>query len=486
MLVAVSLFIQKLGLEEYGLFSLVGIVGSVNAFTNLGLNVSLVRFLAIQGKTDESTNDIVVNLFIVLFAASLVCILGILLSPQLLRWLLGVPPARIDEATDLFTLLLIANIPLLLGQTLTGIFDSLMKIYVTNLLNLLYSGLYWGVVAGTLVLGGSLRVIGISILVATAIWFIVTLSVSLLVWGPIKPNFALKPLVASASKQLGYGIQVATSTSIGILFEPVTKILLSHLGGSQEIGFIDIGFRVKNQIWGFVNKLLYTFYPAVARMTDREKIGNLINDLEQKTMYFVIPMVSIVLTIALPLATIWIRVDTQIVAITIAIISSAHLLFSSTITPYYQYLVAKGFASRTIVLQAINVGVNSIVLLLFYPSVGYPAAVVANAGAILASCVVTLLYQHHEFGLSLFLPWNNMLRLALVLTATSVIGFGLLFLIGSNFFCIAAIIIVLPLCATMLYRWARLASWDDVHRYFGSDSRISMFLGYVFVGTPRE
>ncbi len=485
MLVAVSLFVQKLGFGGYGLFSLVSIVGSVNVFANLGLNVSLVRFLAIQGKTGESDNDIVVNLFIVLVVASLFCIIGIMLSPPLLQWVLGVPPTRMNEAKVLFTFLLIANVPLLLGQAATGILDSLMKVYISNILNLLYSGLYWGVVAGTLLLGGSLGVIGMSVLIATAIWCIVSLTVSLLVWGPIKPSFALRPLAASASKQLGYGIQVVTSTSIGILFEPVTKILLSHLGGSQEIAFIDIGFRVKNQIWGFVGKLLYTFYPVVARMTDRGKIRYLINDLEQKTVYFIVPIVSMVVTIALPLATIWIGANTHTVAITIAVISSSHLLFSSTITPYYQYLVAKGFATRTIVLQVINVGVNSLLLIAFYPSIGYPAAVAANAGAILVSCVVTLLYQQSDVGLTAFSPRRTMLQPALVLVATIGIGFSVLYLIGSNIYSIVVIAIVLPISTVLFYRRFRVISWEDIDRYFGVETRVAKIVGCVFTTIPR-
>jgi O-antigen/teichoic acid export membrane protein len=486
MLVAVSLFIRKLGTEQYGLFSLVGVVGSINVFTGLGLNVSLVRFLSVQGRTDESSTDILVNFVILFLVASLIALLGIPWSPQILRWLMGVPVAQLSDASDLFALCLIANVPLLIGQTFTGLLDAVMKVYLTNLLSLMYATLYWGLIAVSVFFDGSLHMVGISVVVAAAVWCLAAFVVGMFVWKPVRPNLGFRALTTSAGKQVRYGIQVATSTSIGILFEPVTKVLLSHLGGSQDIAFIDIGFRVKNQVWGFVSKIQYTFYPAVARMSDHKKIGFLINDLEQKTILFSIPIIAVIVTVALPLTSVWIRLDSQLIAFTIASVTSAHLLFSSTITPYYQYLIAKGFASRTIVLQIVNVGANGLVLLLGYQYFGYPIAVLANTTAIFASCVVALLFQRREFGLSFLYPLRRMLRALFVLLAAIIVGFVMVWRIDQDVVCIAAIVITLPSCTVILFRYAKLLTWEDINLYADPGSRVLKILGHMFAGSPRE
>ena len=61
--VTIPVFIRKLGADNYGIFSIISIVGSVNVFANLGLNISLIKFLAEQGKSKESDHDIIVTIF---------------------------------------------------------------------------------------------------------------------------------------------------------------------------------------------------------------------------------------------------------------------------------------------------------------------------------------------------------------------------------------------------------------------------------------
>ena len=60
--IAIPIFIKMLGSESYGVFALVMVVGNLNSFTNLGLTSALVKFIAEQGRNDESKIDITVNL----------------------------------------------------------------------------------------------------------------------------------------------------------------------------------------------------------------------------------------------------------------------------------------------------------------------------------------------------------------------------------------------------------------------------------------
>ena len=55
---SIPVFIHKLGTDLYGVFALVSVIGNLNLFTNLGLDVSLTKFIAEQGKSTESDKDI--------------------------------------------------------------------------------------------------------------------------------------------------------------------------------------------------------------------------------------------------------------------------------------------------------------------------------------------------------------------------------------------------------------------------------------------
>ena len=151
--VTIPTFVRLLGTEAYGVFSLVALVGSVNIFANLGLNSSLIRFLAQQGKTKESDYDIVVNLLILLAILCPLTVCGIIFREGILLHVLNVPPRLVNAAEWLFISMLIGNVFLLLGQTFTAILDSLQKIYLTNLYQMINNIVYWGLILLVLSLG---------------------------------------------------------------------------------------------------------------------------------------------------------------------------------------------------------------------------------------------------------------------------------------------------------------------------------------------
>src|SRR4030067_2963408 len=60
-LITIPVFISRLGLTLYSIFSLLLLIGNLNVFLNLGLNSSLVKYLAEQGKSIQSNYDIAAN-----------------------------------------------------------------------------------------------------------------------------------------------------------------------------------------------------------------------------------------------------------------------------------------------------------------------------------------------------------------------------------------------------------------------------------------
>ena len=69
----VPIFINRLGVDAYGVFALITILGNLNFFSSFGLNSALLVFLSKQGKTEESQRDIVVVLFSTIAIAFLLC-----------------------------------------------------------------------------------------------------------------------------------------------------------------------------------------------------------------------------------------------------------------------------------------------------------------------------------------------------------------------------------------------------------------------------
>ena len=466
-LITIPTFVRLLGPEAYGIFSLVALVGSVNIFANLGLNSSLIRFLAQQGKTKESDYDIVVNLLILLAILCPLTVCGIIFREGILLHVLNVPPRLVNAAEWLFISMLIGNVFLLLGQTFTAILDSLQKIYLTNLYQMINNIVYWGLILLVLSLGYSLSGVAVAILTSTIIWFCIVAVSGLRSWGRLSFKGLRSNGMWVAKKQLHYGLQIYTGGLVGFLYEPLTKILVSRFLGVTEVGLFDIGLRARNQIMGLTNKLLYPLYPIISQLDDRKRIGTLVHDVEQKTFLLIMPLIGIVLLAAKPLVLLFFHSNVDAIAITIACIVSAFLFGSFTVTPNYQFLMAKGHASKTIVLQVVNVLVNAIVFLVCFPWLGYYAVVAANAIAILSSCGLSLYYQKRYLNNLIFDSAQQTLAVGVSFSAALALGYFFSTLFDLNAWKLISGPMIVVSAIVILYRYFGLLNAADISRYIG-------------------
>jgi O-antigen/teichoic acid export membrane protein len=471
----VPFFIRTLGVEAYGLFSLVALVGSVNTFANLGLNAALVRFLAEQGKTTESDHDIVVNFALVFIVAGVMVGVGLLFQDEILTGILGVPGHWMEDAQWLFRSMLGGAVLILLGQTFTGIMDAQQKMYLTNLLQLLYNILYWTLVLVSIFIGYALKGIAVAIFVAAVLWFCSVVAGGLRSWG----NFSFRGLHLHgwrvARKQLGYGLQIYSSGVVGFLHEPMTKILVSRFIGIAEVGFFDIGLRAKNQVVGLLMKLLAPLYPALSAEKDMLRARSLVHNVGQKAMLVMIPSSAIVLLVTQPMVRVFFDSHVEPISTTISAIVVAYLIASVPVVPMYYYLTAKDRAANTIVVQAVNVVVNAVVFVTTYSWLGYHAAVVSTVLAITASFPLLLYYQWRYLGSLMFESWKQALSALLVTSILLTVVFGLLMQKMTNWGTLAGGFLIV-LMSVLLYRYFEVFDKKEFSLFIGGKTAASKLL----------
>ena len=468
--ITIPIFIRSLGTEAYGLFSLVGVIGSVNTFANLGLNLSLVRFLAQQGKTAESDLDIVVTLTILMTVLVPLVACAFTLEETILVRILNVPPQLISDATWLFDAMLISNIIILLGQIFTAILDSQQKVYLTNLFQVTYNILYWGLILSVLFLGYSLKAIAVVITFAAAVWFCTVVVSSMHSWGSLSFKGFRQEGMRVSKKQLQYGIKIYTGGLVGFFYEPLTKILVSNFLGIRDVGLFDIGLRVRNQIYGLGAKLLYPLYPIMSQLEDSKKVRMLVHDVEQKIFFVVVPIIAMIVLITHPLVSLVFAANTDVISITIVSIVAAFLLGSITVTPNYLFLTAKGYASKTIILQLVNVVVNAVVLIALFKWLGYYAVIAGNSIAILASCALSLYYQNVYLNSKVFDSVKQPIVVVFVFSVALLAALLVSELSTSPAWKIVSGLFIITIVSTLLYRYFSLFKPPDIFRYFGKET----------------
>ena len=393
----IPIFINKLGDVCFGVFSTVGVIGNLALFANLSLDAALVKFLAEQGKTRESDYDIFVSLSIMLSLLIPISILAYIFRDFILISIFNIPDAFVSDASVLMTCFLLTNVLLLAGKIFTSILDSQHKVYLTNFGLFIYNALYWGGTLVAILLGYGLKEIGWAILLASLVWFVVIAFFAGKVWGIPELSGLRTNFRKILKKQLAYTSKIYAGSLLGMLFEPLTKVMIANFGGGAVmVGFYEIGMRVRGQIISLLSKLSYPLYPIIAYEKNKDRIKMLVNKVTYAFFFLVLPIAAMVIFGAESFLNLWLGEDnvSKYTIMSVILITNSSLLFNLPATPIYYYLRAKNHPEKEIYIQGLNVIVNAIVMLLLYKSLGFYAALISNLTATIIPFSLCLYYQH--------------------------------------------------------------------------------------------
>lgn len=477
----IPIFITIMGMEKYGVFSLLLLIGNLNSFVNLGLNSALIKFLSEQGKCIQSNYDIIISFIILLLVLIPLTLLAIMFYPFILLNILNIPDKYfVYDVIVFFKTLMIANFFVLLSQISSAILDAQQKIYLTNLFQVIYNFLYWLLILIALKLFKSFEAIGFSILLSALIWFVCVTYSALHFWGKITFKGLFQEFYNSVKKQLSYGLKIYLSGTLLFFFEPVSKIILSKLMGVNEVGIFDIALKARMVIWNLFSKLLYPVYPLIARLQDKMQIRLLVHDLEQKIVYLLVPAAVSTFFVSNSLAQLWIGRSVSQLAISFNYIILANLM-ALVLFPNYQYLTAKDHAGKTILLQGSNVVFNAFIIAVTFNFMGFYSFVAGHFAALLSGFVMGLYYQKKYLNSLIFDNCKQIFNLLSFVVLIVIAGFILNYLIKNPYLHIILIPILLYVLVIPLFRLLKIITLEDISRYIGKNNILSDFLSKLLV-----
>ncbi|GAB6011855.1 oligosaccharide flippase family protein [Viscerimonas tarda] len=395
--VCIPVFISNLGEELYGIFCVVSVVGNLAIFANLSLDASLIKFLAEQGKCKESDYDIVTMLILMVLILVPVSVLLYILRNVILIYL-EVPVQYMEESSLLLTYLILANSLLLTGKIFSSILDSIQKIYLTNFAMFIYSVIYWAGIIGVTLNGGGLKEIGLIILFAAFVWFILVTVLAFKNWGKIETTGIGKQFKQLAKKQLTYSSKIYSGALLGFLYEPLTKVLITKFFGFTYVGIYENALKIKTQLFGVFIKILQPLYPTIANLSDLKQIKEIITKLGIYVSYIAIPVATLICFCSKDIITLWLSGklsadNISLTATSVIFIAGACVLFSIPIMPIYFFLRAKNHPDKEIYIQLVNVVVNLAVVFAFYEKLGFYSILLGNTLSYFFSFLLCLYYQ---------------------------------------------------------------------------------------------
>lgn len=421
----IPIFIRLLGSEQYGVWALVMVIGNLNVFTNLGLDTALTKFLAEQGKSNESNLDIMVSIILLLGLIIILNVPAIIFHKAILIHILDIPKAYISDSVFLFIFQVLSASLFLVGGVFRAILAANHNIFILNYIRFCYSLIYWGLIITVVIMGYGLKSIGLVTFISAFFWFCLIIIYASKYWKDynfkdFKLNF--KRII---KKQILYSTKIYTGGLLRFLYEPLMKILISKYFGVTEVGFYDIATRCRDQAIGLFNKILYPLFPIIAQQKDINRIKNLIKSLENKLLLFIFPNIVIIIFITIPAIELWIGKNVIPIAYSVIGILSINLISNVTIEPTYHFLTAKGYAEKTIYLQLSRTIGNILLFYLFYTWTGFNSVIIANIGSSIIYYIFAKHFQSKYLNLQLNYKFKTKMKLLFSIFINVIIGLAI-------------------------------------------------------------
>lgn len=121
---AIPIFIRTKGTQIYGIYATISVLGELGRLTELGFNKTLVKFLSNQGRTKESSQDIIVATLVVLILLVPLTVFLFFADNFILLNVLKIPKADIYQSRQLYYYAVSANSLLLLGALYSSVIES--------------------------------------------------------------------------------------------------------------------------------------------------------------------------------------------------------------------------------------------------------------------------------------------------------------------------------------------------------------------------
>ena len=396
--ITIPIFIRFLGIEQYGLFSLIFVINGLGAIASFGFNTSLLKYLSEQGKTRESNYDIVATLIVVCCVIIPVACVANHYTGFILSSLFRLETSRINsDVQELFTYALWSNVFLIIGQIPAAILDSLQKVYLTNLLLAANNFVSRFLMLLVLLTHPALNLIGECIFVSTVLWFTLLVYVATKQWGRVEITGILINFRRVIKKHISYGYKVFTTSMIGLLYEPFTKIMINAYLGLHFVAFFEIALRLKGFIWNIGERLLYPIAPMLASINDIDQIRRYLAKVEQTLFTFLGPLIVLVIFCIPRVLVLWLGENNDLLAWSSVVVIVSYII-ALVLMPTYLFLMVRNRPQNALFLQSCNVVVNAILFFSLVPWFGYWGAVIAYSAAVIVTTAISIYYNLQYFG----------------------------------------------------------------------------------------
>lgn len=366
--------IHRLGLERFGLYSIVGIVVQYLALCQFGLNASFVRYIA----TFSASNDFnkigrLLWTGIIIFFPIVVTIAFIVyLQADTLIKLLSLSASLIPEAVTILKISCFTFVLSMVTSVFASIPEGMQRMDISCKLRIYFTILNF--LCTILVINLGYGIIGILYMnVATGI--IILIVHFIIANHLIEKSMRLMPVFDKglASELYNYGIKVWTSSVAGTIHFHIDKLFIAHYLNFSLVAVYELASRVAAALREIPQILISALLPAAAKLSEsssRKSIEGLLCRAQKYMMMIIIPFFIYMFFMSDYFFTVWIGNEIEKIDLTFKILLIAYFVNALTGPTYF-------------ILNGIG-----------YPKIGMTSSIFASVAHLVASFVLLKIYGY--------------------------------------------------------------------------------------------
>lgn len=412
--------LNTIGVEQLGIWSLVLATTSVTQIANLGLSGSVVKFVAkyIARRENENVSGVIqtASISVGVFVA-----LVLMIGYPIAKWILGlvILAESLPSALAILPYAFLALLIMIVTSIFQAGLDGHQRIDIRSVLlmggALLHLFLCFMLAPRYGLMGIAYARVVQNITILLSSWFF------LKKYLPSLPIFPYKWNKSLFKEIIGYGINFQVISVTTMLYDPITKTLLSKFGGLSMVGYYEMASKMIHQFRALIVSANQVLVPAIADLKEKapEKIQSIYLSSYQLLFYLALPLYSLIIISMAIISELWIGHYEGIFVIFGTLLAIGWFLNTLNAPAYFANLGTgelRWNVTSHIVIALLNVGLGFL-LGFFYGGMGVVVAWVISLA--LGGSIIYLSYHiRHKIPLSELLPKTSKLIIVTCLIGT--------------------------------------------------------------------
>ncbi len=319
--------LKTIGVEQFGIWSLVLATTSIMNIANFGLSGSVVKFVAKYVAREEGKN---VSGVIQTAVISLAIIVGLVLiiGYPLIKYVLTlvVPEGSIEYAIKILPYALIS----LWLTMITGVFqsglDGFQRIYIRNFLRI-GGSIFYAILCFVFAPQNGLIGLAYAQIINSSIILVLS-------WILIRRFFPALPIIPYQWNRtlfkeiISYGVKFQTISITAMFCAPITKVLLSKFGGLSMVGYYEMANRMVQQFRALIVSANRVLVPSIADLQEKnpERIRPVYLTNYNLLFYLALPLYTLIIISTPLISELWIGHYEEVFIIFAILLSTGNFL----------------------------------------------------------------------------------------------------------------------------------------------------------------